>query len=331
MTNYDKYIKSTGTHYISNSGHDENGKYHGGKSGDQTGDEWQLRSWYNRPWSCVLRFPDQRAAELAAQLSIDAALNNNIGYDQYQRKTFWTALEAANYRPANIATACEADCTAGVTGCWKAVGHLLGITKLKSLAIDTYSGNMRQRFKAAGFTVLTNSKYLTSGKYLLPGDVLLYEGHHAATNISLGAKASGWNPNGSVPAPIGGLPLIRITGASVNVRSAPNTSGKILGVVHAGDTLEYQGQASTDGWLLVVYKGANAWVSPKYAEIMSARVKIVGGSVNIRSEPNAASKILRVAHAGETLPYTGADKNGWHGVITNGKTGWASGKYSEVI
>ena len=55
-----KYINSTGTHYISNSGSDENGAYRGGQAGDQTGTEWRMRSWYNRPWSCVLRYPDQK-------------------------------------------------------------------------------------------------------------------------------------------------------------------------------------------------------------------------------------------------------------------------------
>lgn len=328
---YDKYIKSTGTHYISNSGHDENGKYHGGKAGDQTGDEWQLRSWYNRPWSCVLRWGDQAAALLAAQQAIDAALNDNVGYDQYDRKTLWPALERALYWFKQIKEKCEADCTEGVVCIWKSVGYLRNVSKLKSLSLDIYSGNMRTAFKNAGFTVLTDSKYRTSGDYLLPGDVLLYEGHHAATNVTLGKKAAAWHPEGEIPAPIGGLPLIRITGSSVNVRSAPNTSGKILGVAHRGDTLEYQGQASADGWLLVVYKGQNAWVSPKYAEIMSARVKITGGSVNVRSEPNAASKALGIVHAGESFAQRCEDRNGWHGINYAGKNGWVSGKYSEVI
>ena len=42
---------------ISNCGHDERGKYSGGKAGDQTGTEWQVINWYNRPWKCVLRHP----------------------------------------------------------------------------------------------------------------------------------------------------------------------------------------------------------------------------------------------------------------------------------
>ena len=45
---------------ISNCGHDENNRYKGGKAGDQTGGEWALINWYNRPWKCVLRHPDAK-------------------------------------------------------------------------------------------------------------------------------------------------------------------------------------------------------------------------------------------------------------------------------
>ena len=36
---------------ISNSGYDENRKTKGGKAGDQTGHEWKIINWYNRPWN----------------------------------------------------------------------------------------------------------------------------------------------------------------------------------------------------------------------------------------------------------------------------------------
>ncbi|MDO4650198.1 MAG: phage tail tip lysozyme, partial [Eubacteriales bacterium] len=115
MANYDKYIKSTGTHYISNSGSDENGSYKGGTAGDQTGREWELRSWYNRPWNCVLRFEsDTRVGSKLAELGCAAALNNKIGYDQYQRDTYWKQLQAVGYDPSKITVACESDCSAGV-------------------------------------------------------------------------------------------------------------------------------------------------------------------------------------------------------------------------
>lgn len=51
------------------------------------------------------------------------------------------------------------------------------------------------------------------------------------------------------------------------IRSAPNTDGRKLGVLHRGEKLPYGGQTSEEGWLLVEYKGENGWVSPKYARV----------------------------------------------------------------
>lgn len=189
VTDYSKYINSTGTHYISNSGSDENGSYAGGKAGDQTGKEWYLRSWYNRPWNCVLRHPDANVRQKLAELACAAALNDKIGYDQNQRTTYWTQLKAAGYDPSKIATACEADCSAGVIANVRAVGYLLGLTALQNVNA-TYTGNMRSGLKAAGFEVLTASKYLTGAQYLLPGDILLNDAHHTAMNVTKGSKAS---------------------------------------------------------------------------------------------------------------------------------------------
>lgn len=342
---YNKYIMSTGTHYISNSGQDENKGYHGGKAGDQTGKEWQLKAWYNRPWSVVLRYPDIAVGLKIADLGCAAALNDKIGYDQWARTTYWTQLQKAGYDPSKITVPCEEDCTAGVTANVKAVGYLMGIKTLQNLPTDTYSGNMRSRFVAAGFKALTASKYLTSPNYLLPGDILLYEGHHAATNITYGKDVRPsetpsqpdiapieqpeglhkgdygsavtalqillliWNPKClpkyGVDGDFGseteravkafqqedGLPVtgvydeatrkalsevtaagkkqVIVTGDSVNVRTAPNTTtGRILGVVHKDYRLPYQGQDSDAGWHLVVYDGQNAWISGKYSKVV---------------------------------------------------------------
>jgi len=183
---------------ISNCGHDENGNYHGGQAGDQTGTEWQIIAWYNRPWDCVLRHPDATVRAKIAELAKKAANNNKIGYDQYQRDTFGKELAKVGYDPAKITTPCETDCSKGVIDIVKAVGHLLGKTALVNVNA-TYTGNMRSGFKAAGFTVLTETKYRTSGDYLLAGDILLNDNHHTATVVSDGAKAgsNGGSNNGS--------------------------------------------------------------------------------------------------------------------------------------
>jgi len=359
-TDYKKYILSTGTHYISNSGSDENGGTRGGKAGDQNGKEWRLRSFYVRPWTCVLRYPNMDVGTLIAQLGIDAALNDKIGYDQGQRDTFWKEVKKVGYLPAKIKTACEEDCTAGVNGLVHCAGYLLDIPALKALAeTGIRSSNMKKAYKAAGFKVLTDSKYLKSGDYLLPGDILLYENHHAATNVTCGKKVRGdytyhdviANPSAYRPTPtptptpvklgdrvlkygdsgadvkllqedlmrlgydlpeygadgdfgsetdravrhfqqehglsedgvmddedysalfaaLDGEKLVEITGSSVNVRSAPNTDSNILGTVHAGDRLPYQGVTqNVDGrdWYLVEFENQNGWVSSRYAKLI---------------------------------------------------------------
>lgn len=191
---YSKYINSTSTHYISNSGSDESGQYTGGQAGDQTGKEWQMRSWYDRPWSCVLRHPDQKVALKIAQLGIDAALNDHIGYDQSQNRTYLAQLKAVGWEPSKITVNCEADCSAGVCANVTAAGHLLGVKALQNHT-GTYTGNMRSALTKAGFQLLTDTKYLTSGNHLLPGDILLNDGAHTATNVTVGSKVKGdWNP-----------------------------------------------------------------------------------------------------------------------------------------
>ena len=185
---------------ISNCGHDENGRYSGGKAGDQTGTEWQIIPWYNRPWNVVLRFENQQVAQMIADIARAAAKNNLIGYDQNQRTTYWLHLKASNYDPAQITIACEADCSSGVAANVKAVGYRLGIQTLKNVSVDAYTGNLRAVLKRAGAIVLTASKYLTSDKYLLPGDIMLYEGHHTAINLDVGSNASwGTSDNPSTP------------------------------------------------------------------------------------------------------------------------------------
>lgn len=183
---------------ISNSGHDERGKYSGGAAGDQTGQEWAIINWYNRPWTCVLRHPRQDVRQTIAELSIEAANNNKVGYDQNQRETYWTLLKKNNYRPSQISSGCQADCSAGVIANTKAAGYLLNISELKTIKA-TYTGDMRQAYKDAGFQVLTSKKYLTGFDYLMPGDILLYDNHHTATNLGIGKSVTYNSSSTSIP------------------------------------------------------------------------------------------------------------------------------------
>ena len=60
---------------------------------------------------------------------------------------------------------------------------------------------------------------------------------------------------------------VKVFGGAVNVRTAPDsTKDNVLGIVHAGDKLPYQGE-DKNGWHLIVYKGQNAWISGKWTEV----------------------------------------------------------------
>lgn len=174
---------------IANSGHDERGKYRGGQPGDQTGGEWAVIPWYSRPWNVVLRFPRKAVAADIAYCARAAAGNDKIGYNQGARASFWKALSTtANYDPAKVSELCDSDCTCGAATCVKAAGLRHGYSALADIDPDyVWSGNMKSYFKNLGFQVLTDSKYLTSDRYLLPGDILLLENHHAAVNLDVGS------------------------------------------------------------------------------------------------------------------------------------------------
>lgn len=172
---------------ISNCGHDENGGYSGGKAGDQTGGEYCIREWYNRPWDCVLRYPDAGVRKDIARLARQAAENDKVGYDQSQRGTFWKQLQKAeNYLPANIAKACEADCSSSTAAIVKAVGYRKGIEALQGVSADLWTGNMRSALIKAGFKCLKARKYRNSPDYLRRGDILLNEAHHVCINLDKG-------------------------------------------------------------------------------------------------------------------------------------------------
>lgn len=174
---------------IANCGSNEYGGGWGGQAGDQTGNEYRVRTWYSRPWNCVLRYPDLQKAIVIAQVSRDAANNNNIGYDMGQRMTFYNQLAAVGWNPASITTPCESDCSASTSACIIAAGHKTGDSRLMSISPSLTTYVMRSSLRAAGFMLLTDSRYLSSDAYLLPGDILLNDGAHVAVNLDSGPNS----------------------------------------------------------------------------------------------------------------------------------------------
>ena len=185
---------------MSNCGHDENGRYAGGKAGDQTGTEWYLRSWYaysNGGWNYILRWKNEVLGNLFADLAIEAAQNDMIGYDQGtagnsgDRYTFRQQMKAVGYRPSKITKPCECDCSEGTIVLIQAVGYLKGIKELQECNA-TYTGNMMNYFNSAKgkkyFTVL-QGQYLKDSNLARRGDINLNTGHHVNVTVDNGSNS----------------------------------------------------------------------------------------------------------------------------------------------
>lgn len=177
-------------HRVANCGQDENGNLYGGEAGDQTKHEWDIRGWKAAGWTCVLRHPDSSIREEICSLATKAANNDLIGYDQQDRKSFWEHLQASEYDPSKISVACNADCSCGTAAIVKAVGYRKGIAELQNINVEMTTVNMREALKSAGFTVLTEKKYVNSPDSLLPGDIVLRDGVHVCINITEGKKGA---------------------------------------------------------------------------------------------------------------------------------------------
>lgn len=162
---------------------DENGNASGGRAGDQTGKELCTRDWYTKGWNVLLRPVRADLAEKSAAAMEAACWNELIGYDQSGRNTLYQKAKAADFRLEDIDTACECDCSSLVHVCAIAGGANL-----------TYGSNgyttrtMVKAFVASGdYVKITDSKYLTSDKYLKRGDILVKEGSHTVMVLDNGS------------------------------------------------------------------------------------------------------------------------------------------------
>ena len=164
---------------------DENGNATGGKAGDQTGKELCTRDWYTKGWNVLLRPLRSGLAEKSAAAMEAACANSSIGYDQSGRNTLYQKAKAADFRLQDIDTACECDCSSLVHVCAIAGGANL------SYGSNGYTTRtmVRAFVQSGDYIKLTDSKYLTTDKYLQRGDILVKEGSHTAMVLTNGIAA----------------------------------------------------------------------------------------------------------------------------------------------
>lgn len=170
---------------------DENGRATGGKAGDQTGKEVCIRSWYAKGWNVLLRPKRAELAEKSALACEAACANPNIGYDQGGRNTLYKNAKAVDFYLSWIATPSECDCSSLMHVCAIAGGANL----IYGSNGHTTRTMVREFVNSGDYIKLTDSKYLTTDKYLQRGDILVKEGSHTVMVLDNGSAVD----TGNVP------------------------------------------------------------------------------------------------------------------------------------
>lgn len=182
--------------YIAHASLDERGKIKGGAAGDQ-GKEVCVRTWYNKPWNCVLRINNEKVRKQFANNMIDLANASYAGYDQNQRNTLLTQAKKVDFDFTKIKTKCECDCSSAITICllgaiYKVLGKEAYEKAYKVLVVDgncATTSTLRGRLnKLDMITVYTSSTYIAGTSKAVYGDIYLKEGSHVVCYIDDGNK-----------------------------------------------------------------------------------------------------------------------------------------------
>lgn len=146
------------------------------KAGDQTSKEVCTRTWYNKPWDMVLRYPDITVSAQARDIAIKLANSNLVGYDQSQRNTLYKELEKNNwdvdkYIQSGVKT--ESDCSSFLYAVYCCV-----LPSLRGESNAPRTATYKQFYTSKGFQCYTTSGYTASTNKLIKGDLLNKAGSH---------------------------------------------------------------------------------------------------------------------------------------------------------
>lgn len=252
--------------YIAHASIDERGKASGGSAGDQTGKEVCIRTWYNKPWSHVLRIKDSNIRKQFANNMIDIAKNNKIGYDQNQRNSLLTQTVKVNFDFTNISTACECDCSSAITvAILGAIYKIKGKSEYEKAKQTLYAGSncrttstLRSALtQLSMIDVFKSSTYIAGTSKAVYGDIYLKEGSHVVCFIDDGNKVSisaqnNASANSSSKKSIvalGQQHSINFTGVEIAVDGIRGTNTKKNGIrcVQHAMNLDYKSGLKEDG------------------------------------------------------------------------------------
>ena len=243
---------------------DENGQTAGPISGDQTGKEVMLDTWYAKNgkgvgWSHYLELKDAAKREKLARFIEAACANPQIGYSQKNRTGLYESMK--NGSSVDLASG-DVDCTSLIfIGLKLACGINVAIG---------YSGNMYSLLKATGqFNIYTDAAHLTTDKLALRGGIYLRNGH-ALTVLENGSGGVQAQEDYASEADQIDPPYVLSLGR-VNVRATAGVSGKVIYTAHNGEKLPFGEVDEDTGWYAVETPKGNGFITnkPKYTRLVT--------------------------------------------------------------
>ena len=199
----------------------EKGGIYGGKTGDQTGREICVRSYYDRPWDYVLRYPDSVLADEYTRKAEEIAADDRHGYDQINR---WGV---------------DFDCSSLV--CY--VVESVGIPVRQNGA--SFTGNMKAAFVKCGFDIVDTTQNAT-GATARPPSTSDVKAYTVKKGDTLGAISARF-----------GVSIDEIMNANKFLKN-PNKIyiGDILKIPTKSEAITYKGKVKTNGGVLNIRAGA---------------------------------------------------------------------------
>lgn len=204
------------------------------------------------------------------------------------------------------------DCSSSISYAYKEAGYSFGI-------LNTVG--MYQSKKLVDVPVTIKNGIIQNPEALREGDMLLFAGTDSSRayagyvgHVEMVAKISGKTV--TIYGHGSGTPRSTEMNAYCKSRYAKKTSTKLghRGLIRVRRFI--QDDATTD----TVVKKTTVTVS-------GPKIKITGGTVNVRSGPDTRYQVLDVAKKGETYPAVNTE--GWHPVDMGSMIGWVSDKYAD--
>ena len=155
--------------------------HHVSGSGDQGGNEYEIREYhsgYNGCWkNGAWRYPDEDMANEISALAIAAAQNDNIGYDQGNRKSFVTECQNNNYNPGDITNLCDSDCSASTFTIIICAAHMTGRENIYADENDwPFTTSTEETYLTRwGFEKVVDAPGANDWDKLKPGDIIYYD------------------------------------------------------------------------------------------------------------------------------------------------------------